>query len=110
MIDAAVKEKLNEATARAAALESQLNKIEQEQMRSSNSNKYLDDTNARLRRQLQEMQADEQDLAQRNKELAVENRRLLADLKSKESDSKNNYSKLRNLGWKPECDFDKELP
>ena len=33
LIDAAVKEKLNEATARAAALQSQLNKIEQEQMR-----------------------------------------------------------------------------
>ena len=86
------QQKLNEAFARAAALEKQLTKIQQDQMRSSNSNKYLDDTNARLRRQLQEMKADEQVLVQQNKELTAENRKLLTENKSRESDEKNNYS------------------
>ena len=75
--DPRAQEKLNEAMARAAALENQLTKLQQDQMRSSSSNKYLDDTNARLRRQLQEMKADEQALVQQNKELSAENRKLL---------------------------------
>ena len=65
--DPEAQQKLNEAFARAAALEKQLTKIQQDQMRSSNSNKYLDDTNARLRRQLQEMKADEQVLVNRTR-------------------------------------------
>ena len=95
--DPQAQEKLNEAIAKAAALENQLSKMQQDQMRSSNSNKYLDDTNARLRRQLQEMKADEQALVQQNKELSAENRRLLNEKKSRESDDKDNYSKIRNL-------------
>ena len=79
--DPRAQEKLNEAMARAAALENQLTKLQQDQMRSSSSNKYLDDTNARLRRQLQEMKADEQALVQQNKELSAENRKLLNEKK-----------------------------
>ena len=92
-VDPEAQQKLNEAFHVAASLEKQLTKIQQDQMRSSNSNKYLDDTNARLRRQLQEMKADEQVLVQQNKELSAENRKLLTENKSRESDEKNNYSK-----------------
>ena len=95
--DPRAQEKLNEAMARSAALENQLTKLQQDQMRSSSSNKYLDDTNARLRRQLQEMKADEQALVQQNKELRAETRNLLNEKKSRENDDKNNYSKIRNL-------------
>ena len=82
-VDPQAQQKLNEALARAASLERQLTKIQQDQMRSSSSNKYLDDTNARLRRQLQEMKADEQVLVQQNKELSAENRKLLTENKSR---------------------------
>ena len=37
---------------------------------------YLEETNARLQKQLMEVRADEQDLAQKVKELSLENRRL----------------------------------
>ena len=76
-VDPLIQQKLNEALARAAALEKQLTNLQQDKMRSSNSNKYLDDTNTRLRRQLQEMKADEQVLAQQNKELSAETESFL---------------------------------
>ena len=96
-LDPQAQEKLKDTIAKAAALETQLNKIKQERMRSDNSNKYLDDTNARLRRQLQEMKADEQVLAQQNKELSIENRKLINEKRVREGDDKTNYSKIRNL-------------
>ena len=95
--DDALRQTLNEALAKAATLENQLSKIRQEGLRTTTSNQYLDDTNARLRRQLQEVKADEQDLAQRNKELTVENRRLTNTGKSFDAQEKSNYAKIREL-------------
>ena len=57
----------------------------------------MDDTNARLRRQLLELKADEQELAQRNKELTATNRRLTNAQKSFDSLEKSNYAKIRDL-------------
>ena len=65
--DPRIQMKLNEALAKASALETQLNRIKQEELRTNTSNQYLDDTNARLRRQLQELKADEKEILQRNK-------------------------------------------
>ena len=73
---AKLQDDLNEALGQIAALESQLLKLKQEGLRSVNSNQYLDETNARLRRQLQQIKADEKELEVRNQELALENRKL----------------------------------
>ena len=83
-----LRQAVNEAMAKAATLENQLTKMKQEGLRTDTSNQYLDDTNARLRRQLQELKADEQDLAQRNKELTAKNRRLSNTQKSFDAQEK----------------------
>ena len=67
---------LNEALGKIAALESQLLKLKQEGLRSVNSNQYLDETNARLRRQLQQLKADEKELEVRNQELPWKTKNL----------------------------------
>ena len=95
--DSADKLKLNQAVAKVATLEGELSRIKQEEMRTSTSNQYLDDTNARLRRQLQELKADEQELVVRNKELTAENRRLSNEMRSADAEDKSQYSKIRNL-------------
>jgi phage shock protein A len=89
--------KLNEALAKVSALENQLNRIKQEELKTNTSNQYLDDTNARLRRQLQELKADEQEIMQRNKELLSENRKLESARKNYDSESKSTYTKIRGL-------------
>ena len=73
---AKLQDDLNEALGQISALEAQAVKLKQEGLRSVNSNQYLDETNARLRRQLQQLKADEKDLEQNNQELALENRKL----------------------------------
>ena len=73
---AKLQDDLNEALGQIAALETQLLKLKQEGLRSVNSNQYLDETNARLRRQLQQLKADEKELEVRNQELALDNRKL----------------------------------
>ena len=83
-----LKQQLNESEAKISTLENELNKIKNEGLRTSTSNQYLDDTNARLRKQLLEIKADEQELLQRNKELTAENRQLKNLQKS--FDPKNN--------------------
>ena len=92
-----LKIKLNEAMAKVATLENQLNRIKQDELKTNTSNQYLDDTNSRLRRQLQELKADEQEISQRNKELISENRRLEAAMKNNDAEDKSTYSKIRNL-------------
>ena len=52
-IEEGLKQSLNEALAKVATLENQMSKIREEGLRTNTSNQYLDDTNARLRRQLQ---------------------------------------------------------
>ena len=91
---------LNKALGKVAALETQMLKMKQEGIRNVNSNQYLDDTNARLRRQLQQIKADEEDLAQQNKELALENRRLKNASKSASNEEKSSYAKIRDLELK----------
>ena len=44
--DPRIQMKLNEALAKVSALETQLNRIKQEELRTNTSNQYLDDTNA----------------------------------------------------------------
>ena len=95
--DPRIQMKLNEALAKASVLETQLNRIKQEELRTNTSNQYLDDTNARLRRQLQELKADEKEILQRNKELSAENRKLEAAHKNADSENKGIYSKIRGL-------------
>ena len=95
--DDELRQSLNDALAQVATLENQLAKIKQDGRRTTTSNQYLDDTNARLRRQLLELKADEQELAQRNKELTATNRRLTNAQKSFDSQEKSNYAKIRDL-------------
>jgi hypothetical protein len=71
-----LKQQLNDAIAKISVLDSELSKIKAQGTRTITSNQYLDDTNARLRKQLLEIKADEQELIQRNKELTANNRRL----------------------------------
>ena len=93
--DDELRQSLNDALAQVATLENRLSKIKQDGMRTTTSNQYLDDNNARLRRQLLELKADEQELAQRNKELTAENRRLTNTEKSFDAQEKSNYSKIK---------------
>ena len=93
--DAGLQNKLNEAQAKVSVLEGQLNRIKQEELKTNTSNQYLDDTNARLRRELQELKADEKDILQRNKELLSENRKLEAAVKNADSENKGIYTKIR---------------
>ena len=88
---------LNEALGKIAALESQLLKLKQEGLRSVNSNQYLDETNARLRRQLQQLKADEKELEVRNQELALENRKLEQSQDNFNAAEESAYAKIRNL-------------
>ena len=83
-----LRQELNEAVAKSSVLENELSKIKQEGLRTNSSNQYLDDTNARLRKQLLEIKADEQELLQRSKELTSENRRLQNTQKSFDSQEK----------------------
>ncbi len=92
-----LKNELNEALAKVAALESQAVKLQQEGLRNVNSNQYLDETNARLRRQVQELKAEEMSLEQNNKELMLENRRLKNALENAGSVEESTLSKIRNL-------------
>ena len=92
-----LRSQLNDALAKASILENKLSKIKAEGVRATTSNQYLDDANARLRKQLLELNADEQELVQRNKELTSENRRLENARKTFDSNEKTNYSKIRNL-------------
>jgi len=94
---AKLQDDLNEAMGQIAALESQLLKLKQEGLRSVNSNQYLDETNARLRRQLQQLKADEKELEVRNQELALENRKLEQSIDNFNSAEESAYSKIRNL-------------
>jgi chromosome segregation ATPase len=94
---AKLQDDLNEALGQIAALESQLLKLKQEGLRSVNSNQYLDETNARLRRQLQQLKADEKELEVRNQELALENRKLEQAMDNFNSSEESAYSKIRNL-------------
>ena len=95
-----LKNDLNNALGKVAALETQMLKMKQEGIRNINSNQYLDDSNARLRRQLQQLKADEEDLAQQNKELALENRRLKNASKSALNEEQSSYAKIRELELK----------
>lgn len=95
-----LRNELNKALGQVAALETQMLKMKQEGLRNVNSNQYLDETNARLRRQLQQLKADEQDLAQQNKELALENRRLQNAKKSATNEEQSAYAKIRDLELK----------
>ena len=92
-----LKQQLNESEAKISTLENELNKIKNEGLRTSTSNQYLDDTNARLRKQLLEIKADEQELLQRNKELTAENRQLKNLQKSFDSQEQSNYKKFEIL-------------
>ena len=92
-----LKQQLNDAIAKISVLDSELSKIKAQGTRTITSNQYLDDTNARLRKQLLEIKADEQELIQRNKELTSDNRRLQNAEKSFGSQEKSNYTKIRNL-------------
>ena len=94
---AKLQDDLNEALGQIAALEAQLLKLKQEGLRSVNSNQYLDETNARLRRQLQQLKADEKELEVRNQELALENRKLEQSMDNFNSAEESAYSKIRNL-------------
>ena len=95
--EARLKQQLNDSVAKISVLESELSKIKAEGTRTITSNQYLDDTNARLRKQLLEIKADEQELIQRIKELVSENRHLQNVEKTFGSQEKSNYSKIRNL-------------
>ena len=86
--------KLKDEMAKNAVLETRLSKIKQEEVRANTNKQYFDDSNARLRRQLQELKADEQELAARNKELSLINKKLINDKKSFDEEEKNNYSKI----------------
>lgn len=92
-----LKNELNEALAKLAAMETQTVKLRQEGLKKVNSNQYLDETNARLRRQLQELKAEEMSLGQKNKELQLENRRLKNALENAGSVEESTLSKIRNL-------------
>jgi chromosome segregation ATPase len=92
-----LKNELNEALAKLAAMETQTVKLRQEGLRKVNSNQYLDETNARLRRQLQELKAEEMSLGQKNMELQLENRRLKNALENAGSVEESTLSKIRNL-------------
>ena len=94
---AKLQDDLNEALGQISALEAQLLKLKQEGLRSVNSNQYLDETNARLRRQLQQLKADEKDLEVRNQELALENRKLEQAQDNFNSAEESAYAKIRNL-------------
>lgn len=94
---AKLQDDLNEALGQIAALEAQLLKLKQEGLRSVNSNQYLDETNARLRRQLQQLKADEKELEVRNQELALENRKLEQAMDNFDSTEQTAYTKIRNL-------------
>jgi len=98
--EAELQNELNKALGQVAALETQMLKLKQEGLRNVNSNQYLDDTNARLRRQLQQAKADEQDLAQENKELSLENRKLQNAQKSATNEEQSAYAKIRDLELK----------
>ena len=98
--EAELQNELNKALGKVAALETQMLKLKQEGIRNINSNQYLDDTNARLRRELQQLRADEQDLAQENKELALDNRRLQNARKSASNEEQSAYGKIRDLELK----------
>ena len=94
---AKMQDDLNEALGQIAALESQLLSLKQEGWRNVNSNQYLDETNARLRRQLQQLKADEKELEVRNQELALENRKLEQAQANFNSSEESAYAKIRNL-------------
>jgi chromosome segregation ATPase len=94
---AKLQDDLNEALGQISALEAQLLKLKQEGLRSVNSNQYLDETNARLRRQLQQLKADEKELEVRNQELALENRKLEQAQDNFNSSEESAYAKIRNL-------------
>ncbi|MEK9783565.1 MAG: hypothetical protein VW312_02910 [Opitutales bacterium] len=95
-----LRNELNKALGQVAALETQMLKMKQEGLRNVNSNQYLDETNARLRRQLQQLKADEEDLAQENKELTLENRRLQNAKKSGGITYPLAFNELRDLELK----------
>ncbi|MDG1172854.1 MAG: hypothetical protein P8M67_01000 [Opitutales bacterium] len=92
-----LKNELNEAMAKVAALQTQAVKLKQEGLRNVNSSQYLDETNARLRRQFQELKAEEMSLEQKNKELLLENRRLKNALENAGSIEESTLTKIRNL-------------
>jgi chromosome segregation ATPase len=94
---AKLQDDLNEALGQISALEAQLLKLKQEGLRNVNSNQYLDETNARLRRQLQQLKADEKELEVRNQELALENRKLEQAQDNFNSSEESAYAKIRNL-------------
>jgi len=94
---AKLQDDLNQALGQISALEAQLLKLKQEGLRSVNSNQYLDETNARLRRQLQQLKADEKELEVRNQELALENRKLEQAQDNFNSSEESAYAKIRNL-------------
>ncbi len=94
---AKLQDDLNEAMGQISALEAQLLKLKQEGLRNVNSNQYLDETNARLRRQLQQVKADEKELEVRNQELALENRKLEQAKDNFNTSEESAYAKIRSL-------------
>ena len=72
--DPSISKKLNDAISQIVELEGQLSILKQGKVRPNAGNIYLEETNARLQRQLQELKADEQELAQLVSELTNENR------------------------------------
>ena len=88
-------EKLNDAIAKVIVLESEIDKIKQQEVRSNAGKAYLEDSNGRLRRQLLQVKADEQDLIQRNNELSAQNKKLINASDSLNSQEKNNYAKFK---------------
>ena len=80
-VDPSISKKLNDAISQIVELEGQLSILKQGKVRPNVGNIYLEETNARLQRQLQELKADEQELAQLVSELTNENRALKNDKK-----------------------------
>ena len=94
--DPSLQNKLNEAITQIELLQTEIDSLRSNRSVTP-SNSYLEETNARLSRQLLQVKADEQDLAQKLKELSLENRRLKNDKKNRDIEDKGEYSRIRNL-------------
>ena len=92
-----LQKNLDDAIIQIEVLESEIQNLRNDRSFTTPGSIYLEETNARLQKQLIEVKADEQDLAQKFKELSLENRRLKNEKKNRDLEDKGEYSKIRKL-------------
>ena len=96
-VSPSLQKSLDDAIMQIEVLELEIQNLRNDKPLTNTTSVYLEETNARLQKQLMEVRADEQDLAQKVKELSLENRRLKNEKKNRDIEDKGEYSKIRNL-------------